>query len=718
MNPVKFTIDNVAVEAQRGQTILTAALAAGIYIPHLCSHPCLPVQSSCELCVVDVEGEEDPLSACSTEVVEGMCVHVNSERLQRIRRTAVELMLAGHPKDCMGCRSYTNCELQSLLQYLGVTHARMHTIHRTTNRINVVNPIIDRELERCVQCGRCVRVCESVRGVGILQFRKNQDGEYYIGTKDDKPLAEADCRFCSACVEICPTGALQDMVGLFKKELPRTERLIPCQVECPAHIDIPGYVRAVKEGRPTEAVAIIREKVPFPSVLGYVCNHLCEGGCKRGALNSPVGIRNLKRYAVEHDTKKSWRNAGFHKDRSGKRVAVVGSGPCGLTAAYYLNKLGHDVTVLEKRPQLGGPMTSGIPDYRLPLNRVEEDIQYIVDSGVRYKVNHEVKNAAALRESYDAVLVAVGVSKGKRLPLPGADAAEVFTAIDVLADIRADTDLSYLGESVCVIGGGSVGFDCARALIRRGIKVKLACLEDAEHILADREDQEEGVEEGVELYPGRSFEAIESTDGHVSGLRVHSVKSSSYDKATGKVTEVAEEGSQMLLSCDSVIFATGQHTGLNDYEDFGIALNERGFPVNPETGKSEFTTSIDGVFAAGDAITGISFVIKAIASARTVVPLIDRYLGGDGEIAEVLAEREADPCIGKVEDFAKLPRQEQIVVDVEKRLENRSSNVYETYSCDQAACEAGRCLQCDLRLQITQEKLWSAYDTVNNGGAQ
>lgn len=212
MNTIRFQVDGVEIEAEQGCTVLQACLAAEVYIPHLCSHPCLPAQSTCKLCVVEVEGEEVPLTACSTPAEEGMKVVTKGERLDRIRRVAIELMLAGHPHDCMGCRSYTNCEFQALIQYLGVTHARMHTIHRITNRINTVNPLIDRELERCVQCGRCVRVCSEVRGVGVLKYRK-KDGECYIGTENDKPLAETDCRFCSACVEICPTGALQDRAG-------------------------------------------------------------------------------------------------------------------------------------------------------------------------------------------------------------------------------------------------------------------------------------------------------------------------------------------------------------------------------------------------------------------------------------------------------------------------------------------------------------------------
>lgn len=699
---MNMLIDGQAVPFQSGQSVLEAALAANIYIPHLCTHPDLPVQANCKLCVVEIEGQPQPVCSCETPAADGMVVTTKSEELTHRRRVAMELLLAGHPHDCTGCRSYGKCELQAMTQYMGAVHSRLRTVPKTTNRINTVNPLIDREMERCIQCGRCVRVCQEVRGVKVLDYRK-KDGETYIGTENDLPLDASDCRFCGACIEVCPTGALQDKEGVFKKDVgTREEYLVPCSQECPAHIDIPAYVRAVREGDAGKAHAIIREKVPFPLVLGHICNHLCESGCKRSHLNSSLGIRNLKRFAVEHDTEQAWKEKGFHKARSGKRVAVIGGGPCGLTAAYYLNKLGHDVTVLEKRPQPGGPMTSGIPAYRLPLEGVMAEIQYIIDSGVHCEVNREVTSAAALRQDYDAVLVSVGVSKGKRLPLAGSNLPQVYTAMEVLADSRAEKDLSYLGQTVCVIGAGSVGYDVARTLVRKGVAVNLTCLEQADAILADMDDQTEGAEEGVKLLAGRAFEAIEG-ETHVTGLRVHTVLSSTYDKATGQVTEVAEENSQAVIPCDSVVFATGQYTGLQDYDDFGIALNGRGFPE-----VDGFATSANGVFAAGDAVTGISFVIKAIAQGREVTSVIDRYLGGDGCIDETLAEREADPYIGRIDDFAQLPRVEQVLRPAEERIGDMS-DVYETYTCDQARCEAERCLQCDLRKELQEVKMWTEY---------
>ena len=702
---IKLTIDGKTVEAREGQSVLHAALDAGIYIPHLCDHPDLEAKGGCRLCSVSINGADTAVPSCTTIVEEGMVVNTKSEAAEAVRRTSMELMLATHPSECTGCPKFGKCELQSLYQVMGVNGEDWRLKPRIVPT-DEKNPLITHLFTRCVRCGRCIRACQDKRGVKVLDYVRDASG-IHAGIPEGKSLIDAGCRFCGACIEVCPTGSIVDAVGLMEKYPSYADNVVPCSAECPAHIDIPAYIRAIREGRPGDAVAIIREKVPFPLVLGHICNHLCETGCKRGNINDPMGIRNLKRYAVEHDEEQAWKSKGFMKERTGKRVAVVGSGPCGLTAAYYLNKLGHDVTVLEKRPQLGGPMTSGIPAYRLPLEDVMEEIQYILDSGVKAEVNCTVTDVAALKKDYDAVLVAVGVSKGKKLPLPGADFKQVYTAMDVLADNRANKDMSYLGDTVCVIGAGSVGYDVARSLVRKGMTVNLACLEQADKILADMDDQTEGAEEGINLLPGRSFEAIEGTPDKVTGLRIHTVLSSTYDRATGKVTEVVEEGSQTVVPCDSVVFATGQHTGLQEFDNFGIELNERGFPV-----LDGFNTSMEGVFAAGDAITGISFVIKAIQQGRLVTAAIDRYLGGDGEIAETLCERSADPHIGRIEGFGKLERVEQTLRAADERVKDEL-DVYHTYSCDQAKCEAERCLQCDLRLQFTPVKLWSEYGGAN-----
>ena len=704
---VNLTIDGQRVSARDGQSVLHAALEAGIFIPHLCDHPDLEAKGGCRLCSVTIDGSDKAVPSCMTEVREGMVVDSHSPQAEAVRKVSMELMLSTHPEDCTGCPKYGKCEMQSIYQYMGVNAEGWRKRPRSV-ATDEKNPLITHMFIRCIRCGRCIRACQDMRGVKVLDYIRDRSG-IHAGVPDGKSLKDAGCRFCGACIEVCPTGSIVDALKLMDRYPAYNDCVVPCKAECPAHTDIPAYIRAVKEGKPGDAVGIMREKLPFPLVLGYICNHLCESGCKRSELNDPMSIRNLKRFAVENDKDRPWKDKYMSTSpRTGKKVAVIGGGPCGLTAAFYLNKQGHDVTVFEKRPELGGPMTSGIPAYRLPIEGVRDEIQMILDSGVKAEVEHEITNAADLLKNHDAVLVSVGVSKGRTIPMPGSDLDQVYTAMDVLADCREEKDMSYLGDKVLVIGGGRVGFDAARSLVRLGKDVTLACLEQRDGILADKEDQIEGEEEGVIIMPGTSFELIESDHDRVTGMRIHRVLSSSYDRATGKVTEVAEENSQTVIPCDSVIFATGQYTGLQDYEDFGIELNGRGYPVT-----NGFRTSEEGIFAAGDAITGISFVIKAIAQGRDAASEIDRYLGGNGDIDETLVERSPDPYIGEFPGFADLRRVDQKVRDAEERKSD-NENVYCTYSPEEAEKEGQRCLQCDLRLRLEKIKLWNDF----KGGVQ
>ncbi len=708
MSQVSLKIDGQNILADESKTILEAALDNGIYIPHLCYQENLHPNGGCRLCVVEVEGEDGVVTSCSTKVKEKMVVNTKSKLAEDLRKLASDLMFKTHPSECTGCPKYGKCQLASISQYVGDTGRALRELKIRVNA-DETNPLMLHEMYRCILCGRCVRACSELRGVSALKFEK-VDGRLRVVIDGDS-LANADCRFCGACVEVCPTGSIRDKVGVFRDDLPKNLSLVPCQGECPAHIDIPAYIRAICEGDADKSVAIIREKVPFPHALGLVCNNRCEDGCKRKGLNSPLSIRNLKRFAAENDKTQSWKEQYIKvADRTGKKIAVIGGGAAGLTAAYYLNKKGHDVTVFESKSIPGGHMTSGMPEYRIPTKAVLDEVKVIEDSGVKIVCNTPVTNAAELKKDYDAVLVAIGTSVGKKLNyLEGSNLPQVYSALELLQASRLGLDID-LGQTVNIIGGGNVAFDVAGTCIRMGKTVNVVCLEkDASQ--ASAEERDAALEEGANLYDSHSNEAILG-DGKVEGLRVHKINSFHFDPDTRALVEDAIPDSTYVIPCDSIVFAAGQVTGLTD--EFGIELNKFGYPIDPETGVSGYKTSIDGVFAAGDVITGTRFLIDAIAGGREVAQIMDKYLGGDGNIDETLVERTANPCIGTISDFANLSREELSIRNADER-KNDFAPISEGFSCDASHCEAQRCLQCDLRLQIAPQKFWSDY---SKGGEQ
>ena len=701
VDTITLNIDGQEVVTEKGKTVLAAALDAGIYIPNLCHHPDLKPIGACRLCVVEIEGIQDLTTSCTTPAEAGMVVKIKSAKVDKVRRLAAELLLSVHPSECSTCPKYGQCEFQSIMQFLGVSDARLRKRFKAIP-VNTSNPFFLHDLSRCVLCGRCVRACRELRGVQVLNYEK-KNCETRIGTGQNLPLADAGCRFCGACVEVCPTGTLRYKDGLLLPGLLRDEALVPCRATCPAGIDIPRYIRLIRENRPADAAAVIREKVPFPLVLGYICNHLCETTCGRNEVNEAVSIRELKRFAAEHDDGR-WKESAKQAPPTGKRVAVVGSGPAGLTAAFYLAKQGHAVTVFEALPTPGGMLRFGIPEYRLPSDVIADEIKEIEAAGVEIRSNSRVESAdRLLAEGYSAVLIAIGAHQGVKLPIPGADLEGVLLNVDFLREVRLGNRID-VGQRVMVLGGGNVAFDCARVARRLGAAdVRIACLETREKMTASAEEIAQGEEEGIIIHNSRTFVAVAGQDGRVTGVECLDVAAFSFDE-NGRPQIQVVEGSAHTLPADTVIFAVGQCP--LDVESFGLPTGRGNtLLVDPDT----LETVRKGVFAAGDIITGTISVIESIASGRKAAVAIDRSLGGDGDIAEVLVPvEEQSGWIGSAEGFAQLSRCHTNCTPVEQRIA-AFGEVEHTLDEESACRESNRCLRCDLRTGITEKKFWGDF---------
>ena len=557
-------------------------------------------------------------------------------------------------------------------------------------------PLIVRDYNLCVNCTRCVRACRDFRGIEAIGFINTPDGEVLIGTLTPT-LTDSGCRFCGTCIAVCPTGAIMDK-DIDPAKIDETT-LLPCTHACPAGIDIPRYFRYISEGRLGEALAVIREKVPFPSVLGRVCSHPCEQVCRRNEVNEAISICSLERYAADNGGD-LWKGKSKVALSTGKKVAIVGSGPSGLTAAYYLAKKGHAVTVYEALSQLGGMMRVGIPSYRLPHDVLDKDINEILSVGIEAKTDTIVDAVALakMKSEYDAVYIGTGSHKPKSFPVEGADLEGVYEGIHYLRDSALGKLAASLfaGKKVVVIGGGNGAIDCARSALRLGAsEVSLACIESAEEMPAHQWQTMEALDEGVRIYNSLSLMKING-DTQVSGIDF--VKCTSVFDDDGKYNPSYDESQAGSFECDVVIIAMGEMPDLSIIEGTGVQASPQGLIV---VDNESLQTSAGNVYAGGEVAVGPSSVIRSIAAGRKAAGSIDKYLGGDGDISEVLVEyEEPDPRIGYIENFADLPRAAMPCRDA-KECATDFAELAQGFDEAAAMAETQRCLQCDLRLMIS-----------------
>ncbi len=475
----------------------------------------------------------------------------------------------------------------------------------------------------------------------------------------------------------------------------------PCTRACPAGIDIPAYLAAVAADDPCVALAIIRRVNPFPAVCGYVCPHPCEDECRRVVLESPVAIDNCKRYAADEEQAGRIAPPDIAPGTpSGKRVAVIGAGPGGLTAAYYLSLLGHAVTVCEQMPKAGGMLRYGIPEYRLPNKILDFEIALLQRSGFTIRCGVTLGRdltLAQLRAEHDAVLIAHGAWRHNPMRVPGEDAAGVVSGIGFLREVQEGGRAagSLAGQRVVVVGGGNTAIDAARTALRLGAasviisyrrgKAEMPC-----HAAEVQQAEDEGVV--LELLTGP--QAVELSDGCASGLRVVRMALGEPD-ASGRRRPVEVPGSEFLIPADLIISAIGQSIDLQVLGDDGKTIAAKSW-VNADERLG--TTALPGVFACGDAVSGPATVIAAIGAGGRAARAIDLFLQG----MPVVAPRA--PYNSSRGDNAAIPR--SIYADresvprlpmAERNPQQRVRDMFPvdaTYAATQARQEAGRCLSC------------------------
>lgn len=491
------------------------------------------------------------------------------------------------------------------------------------------------------------------------------------------------CTGCFTCARSCPHGCIEVItLEMGSKGLIQA----PCRQACPAGVDAARYVRLIAEGEFAEALAVIRERIPFPSVCGYICAHPCESKCTRAQLDEPIAIRVLKRFAWEHDNG-MWKENSKVASSTGKRVAIVGSGPAGLTAGYYLAKLGHAVTIFEALPKPGGMMQYGIPEYRLPTDILQAEIKEIANVGVEIKTNTNVESLESLfGQGYDAIFLGIGAQQATGIGVDGEDSPRVIGGVSFLREVSLGKKVE-LGNRVAVIGGGNTAMDSARTALRLGAKeVTIVYRRTRAEMPASPEEIEETLVEGVKIYFLAAPSRIISRDGEVQ-MECIRMKLGAPD-ASGRRRPEPIEGSEFTMDFDTIIAAIGQRP------EFPVSFDITTGRGNTITVDSDtLATGKEGIFAGGDAVTGPATVIEAIAAGRGAATSIDKYLGGSGVIDETLAP--AEDIVTRIGGPTEGWRSEIPAILLDQRL-GSFDEVELSLSAELAIEEARRCLRCDL----------------------
>jgi NADPH-dependent glutamate synthase beta subunit-like oxidoreductase/formate hydrogenlyase subunit 6/NADH:ubiquinone oxidoreductase subunit I len=536
---------------------------------------------------------------------------------------------------------------------------------------------------------------------------------------DEKLEPAATCRMCLVHIEgarqplpSCSTPALPGMVVTTKSDelfhIRRTnlELLLsdhnaycqpPCQVDCPTHIDIPGYLELIAKGSMKEAARLVKEVLPFPYILGLTCPAPCQKACRRALVEEEIAICRMHGYAAE--TCLLDPPHPYPKDPStGKKIAIVGSGPAGLTAAYYLALKGHYCKVFEMQPQPGGMLRYGIPEYRLPKDMLDRELQHVWDLGVDLQLNVKLSRDYSIDDlfalGFDAVYLGIGAWTSNPLSVPGEDAEGVVNAIAFLAEkVEGKPVPVWEGREVVVLGGGFTTFDCTRTSLRLGAKVHTGYRRSIKEMTATMEEIEDADAEGTELmfYVQQTRVIVEN--GKVAGLEFIRNKLGEPD-ASGRRRPVPIPGTEFVIKCDTIIPAFGQNPDESVLdESSGVKWTKRS---TIQTNPHNYMTDRWGVFAGGDAQLGAKTIIECVAQGKLAARSIDAFLKGEdmNEVARRLELEERKPDLFDIVPYKPVePQVKMPMLPYEER--KRNFQLIELgYMQEQAEREAARCLQC------------------------
>lgn len=568
-------------------------------------------------------------------------------------------------------------------------------------------------------CNCCGCSCLSLRTASMFKNVDMVRSNYVSHVDKDK------CVACGECVGTCPVNALQlgqklctvKPLPIKKIETPRdtewgpdkwnpdyrTNRknvvesgTSPCKTECPAHIAIQGYIKLASQGRYTEALELIKHENPFPAVCGRICPRKCESACTRSDIDSPIAIDEIKKFIAEQDLNKKNRYVPKKRHEYGKKIAVIGAGPAGLSCAYYLAIDGYQVTVFEKQKALGGMLTLGIPSFRLEKNVVNSEIEVLQALGVQFKTEVEVGKDINLKDlraqGYKAFYLAIGAQAGRKLGIEGEDSEGVITGVEFLRNINLGNDLTVDGKTV-VIGGGNVAIDVARTAVRTGAsEVNMFCLESREDMPALAEEIEEALAEDIIINNSRGPKRILTENGRTVGVEF--MKCTSIFDGNGKFNPIYDESDVITVKADHVLLSVGQSIDLGSLvEGSKIELNpNKTIKADPFT----YQTGEPDVFTGGDVLTGPRFAIDAIAAGKQGAISIHRYvqpgqsmiIGRDRREYHTLDKENLD-----LGNYDRQPRQSAAhIVGVSQKSTFKDPRL--TFTDEQVKKETERCLSC------------------------